>query len=85
MSSDAHTYPQSQTLMATFARTSQKFSFMSTAAEVLLHTYLPYRVWILLGFEMIPSYLELELEWMANSFHKEFLHISLDEKFKLFG
>lgn len=59
--------------MAAFARTSQKFSFMPTADEVLLHTYLPYRVRIVLGFETIhTSYLELELEWLANSFHKEF-------------
>lgn len=63
--------------MAAFARTSQKFSFMSTADEALLHMHLPYRVWILLGFEMIhTSYLELELEWTANSFHKEFGYTS---------
>lgn len=54
--------------MAAFARTSQKFSFMSTADEVPLHAYLPYRVRILLGFEMIhTSFLELELTHFPKS------------------
>lgn len=57
-----HTHILSHTFLAAYARTSQKFSFMSTADdEVLLHTYLCYCAQILLGFETIhTSYLELE-------------------------